>query len=70
MVTREDGGLHGGIGSTVSARLRAGGIDVPARDIGVPQRFLEHASRAQIHQELGLTAPDIAQRITGWLGGV
>ncbi|WP_067894136.1 1-deoxy-D-xylulose-5-phosphate synthase [Nocardia vaccinii] len=70
VVTLEDGGLHGGIGSTVSARLRAGGIDVPTRDIGVPQRFLDHASRAQIHEELGLTAPDIAQRITGWLGGV
>jgi 1-deoxy-D-xylulose-5-phosphate synthase len=70
VVTLEDGGLHGGIGSTVSARLRAAGLDTPARDLGVPQRFLEHGSRAAIHQELGLTAPDIAQRITGWLGGV
>ncbi|MCM6774370.1 1-deoxy-D-xylulose-5-phosphate synthase [Nocardia sp. CDC159] len=69
VVTLEDGGLHGGVGSTVSAKLRAAGLDVPARDLGVPQQFLDHASRAQIHQELGLTPVDIARRITGWLAG-
>ncbi|MFC3962118.1 1-deoxy-D-xylulose-5-phosphate synthase [Nocardia jiangsuensis] len=67
VVTLEDGGLHGGIGSTVSARLRTAAIDVPTRDIGVPQQFLDHASRGELHAELGLTAPDIARRITGWL---
>ncbi|GAB2634780.1 1-deoxy-D-xylulose-5-phosphate synthase [Nocardia goodfellowii] len=67
VVTLEDGGLHGGIGSTVSARIRAAGMDVPTRDLGVPQQFLDHASRDSVHQELGLTAPDIARRISGWL---
>ncbi|MEU0500995.1 1-deoxy-D-xylulose-5-phosphate synthase [Nocardia sp. NPDC005998] len=67
VVTLEDGGLHGGIGSTVSARLRSAGLDVPTRDLGVPQQFLDHASRNQVHEELGLTAPDIARRISGWL---
>ncbi|MEV4234149.1 1-deoxy-D-xylulose-5-phosphate synthase [Nocardia sp. NPDC050408] len=67
VVTLEDGGLHGGIGSTVSARLRGAGLDVPTRDLGVPQHFLDHASRNEVHEELGLTAPDIARRISGWL---
>ncbi|MGW0249542.1 1-deoxy-D-xylulose-5-phosphate synthase [Nocardia goodfellowii] len=67
VVTLEDGGLHGGIGSTVSARIRAAGMDVPTRDLGVPQQFFDHASRDSVHQELGLTAPDIARRISGWL---
>ncbi|MFI1459719.1 1-deoxy-D-xylulose-5-phosphate synthase [Nocardia carnea] len=67
VVTLEDSGLHGGIGSTVSARLRAAGLDVPARDIGIPQEFLDHGSIAQVRQDLGLTAPDIARRIAGWL---
>ncbi|NKY32831.1 1-deoxy-D-xylulose-5-phosphate synthase [Nocardia speluncae] len=67
VVTLEDGGLHGGIGSTVSARLRAAGLDVPARDIGIPQQFLDHGSIAQVRQDLGLTAPDIARRVAGWL---
>ncbi|MFD6390219.1 1-deoxy-D-xylulose-5-phosphate synthase [Nocardia sp. NPDC055029] len=67
VVTVEDGGLHGGIGSTVSARLRDAGLDVPTRDLGVPQQFLDHASRGEILEELGLTADAIAQRIGGWL---
>ncbi|WP_225726710.1 MULTISPECIES: 1-deoxy-D-xylulose-5-phosphate synthase [unclassified Nocardia] len=67
VVTLEDGGLHGGIGSTVSARLRAAGLDVPTRDLGVPQQFLDHASRGEVHADLGLTAEGIARRIGGWL---
>ncbi|APE35902.1 1-deoxy-D-xylulose-5-phosphate synthase [Nocardia mangyaensis] len=67
VVTVEDGGLHGGIGSTVSARLREAGLDVPTRDLGVPQQFLDHAARGEILDELGLTADAIAQRISGWL---
>ncbi|MBF6297493.1 1-deoxy-D-xylulose-5-phosphate synthase [Nocardia amamiensis] len=67
VVTLEDGGLHGGIGSTVSARLRNSGLDIPTRDLGVPQQFLDHASRGEVHAELGLTAPEIARRISGWL---
>ncbi|MEV4123707.1 1-deoxy-D-xylulose-5-phosphate synthase [Nocardia sp. NPDC049707] len=67
VVTLEDGGLQGGIGSAVSARLRGAGLDVPTRDLGVPQHFLDHASRNEVHEELGLTAPDIARRISGWL---
>ncbi|RDI44654.1 1-deoxy-D-xylulose-5-phosphate synthase [Nocardia mexicana] len=70
VVTLEDGGMHGGIGCTVSSRLRAAGMDVPTRDLGVPQQFLDHSSRAQIHQELGLTPEDIARRVTAWLAGV
>ncbi|MBF6262048.1 1-deoxy-D-xylulose-5-phosphate synthase [Nocardia farcinica] len=67
VVTLEDSGLHGGIGSTVSARLRSVGLDVPTRDLGVPQQFLDHASRDQVLEQLGLTPTDVARRIAGWL---
>jgi 1-deoxy-D-xylulose-5-phosphate synthase len=67
VVTVEDGGLHGGIGATLSARLREAGLDVPARDLGVPQQFLDHAARGEILEDLGLTPDAIAQRIGGWL---
>ncbi|AOW94539.1 1-deoxy-D-xylulose-5-phosphate synthase [Rhodococcus sp. WMMA185] len=70
VVTIEDSGLHGGIGSTVSSALRSAGVDVPCRDLGVPQQFLDHASRAQIHAELGLTAQDVARQITGWVASL
>ncbi len=70
VVTLEDSGLHGGVGSSVSAALRSSGVDVACRNLGVPQRFLDHASRAEILREIGLTAPDVAQSITDWLAGL
>ena len=48
VVTVEDNGVHGGVGSAVSAALRAAEIDVPCRDVGVPQQFLDHASRGEV----------------------
>ncbi|KIQ20719.1 1-deoxy-D-xylulose-5-phosphate synthase [Rhodococcus sp. Leaf7] len=68
VVTLEDSGLHGGIGASVSAALRAGGVDVPCRDLGVPQQFLDHSSRDRIHADIGLTPADIAGRVCGWIG--
>ncbi|WP_028476618.1 1-deoxy-D-xylulose-5-phosphate synthase [Nocardia sp. CNY236] len=70
VVTVEDGGLHGGIGATVSARLRSSGLDIPTRDLGVPQQFLDHASRGEVHAELDLTAADVARQISGWLAAL
>ena len=70
VVTLEDGGVHGGIGSTVSAALRAAGVHTACRDMGVPQQFLDHASREAIHQELGLTAQDLSLKITGWVASM
>lgn len=35
------------------------------RDFGIPPRFLDHASRAEVMAEIGLTAPDIARQVTG-----
>ncbi len=70
VVTVEDSGVHGGIGSAVSGALRAADVDTPSRDVGVPQRFLDHASRDQVLAEVGLTAQDLARQITGWVSGL
>jgi 1-deoxy-D-xylulose-5-phosphate synthase len=43
---------------------------VPARDLGVPQQFLDHAPRNRIHGELGLTAAGITASIAGWVAGL
>jgi 1-deoxy-D-xylulose-5-phosphate synthase len=66
LVTLEDNGVNGGVGSAVSAALRRAEIDVPCRDIGLPQEFYEHASRGEVLAGLGLTDQDVARRITGW----
>ncbi|HLR99330.1 MAG TPA: 1-deoxy-D-xylulose-5-phosphate synthase [Mycolicibacillus parakoreensis] len=70
VVTVEDNGVAGGIGSAVSAALRAAEIDVPCRDIGLPQRFYDHASRSQVLAAVGLTEQDIARQITGWVAAL
>ena len=67
VVTVEDNGVRGGAGSAVSAALRRAEVDVPCRDIGVPQRFLDHASRSEVLAEVGLTERNIARQITGWV---
>jgi 1-deoxy-D-xylulose-5-phosphate synthase len=66
VVTVEDGGGHGGVGSAIAAAMRANEIDVPLRDLALPQRFLEHASRGEVLAEAGLTAQDVARRVTEW----
>lgn len=65
VVTVEDNGRTGGVGAAVSQALRDAGVDVPLRDFGIPQRFLDHALRKEILAEIGLTAPDIARQVTG-----
>jgi 1-deoxy-D-xylulose-5-phosphate synthase len=67
LVTLEDNGVAGGVGSAVSAALRAADVDIPCRDVGLPQQFYDHASRGEVLAELGLTDQDVARRITGWV---
>jgi 1-deoxy-D-xylulose-5-phosphate synthase len=70
VVTVSDSGEHGGFGSAVAAALRAAGVDVPLRDLAIPQRFLEHGSRSDVLAALGLTAQDVARRVTEWAAAV
>jgi 1-deoxy-D-xylulose-5-phosphate synthase len=70
VVTMEDNGVRGGVGSAVSATLRAAEIDVPCRDIAVPQQFLDHASRSEVLESVGLTEQHIARQVTGWVAAL
>lgn len=70
VVTLEDNGVRGGVGSEVSATLRAAEIDVPCRDLGVPQEFLDHASRSEVLEQVGLTERNVARRVTGWVAAL
>ena len=69
VVTLEESGLHGGVGSAVAARMREARVDTPVRSVGVPQRFLAHGSRKEIHADLGLTAADLVTSISSGLSG-
>jgi 1-deoxy-D-xylulose-5-phosphate synthase len=67
VVTLEESGLHGGVGSAVAAQIREARVDTPVRSVGVPQRFLAHASRGEIHADLGLTSADLVTSISSWI---
>ncbi len=69
VVSLEDGGRHGGFGWSLAAALRDAELDVPFRDLGIPQRFLAHGSREEVLTDLGLTAADVARAVTGWAAG-
>ncbi|WP_246266838.1 1-deoxy-D-xylulose-5-phosphate synthase [Nonomuraea typhae] len=60
----EDNGKVGGVGDAVSRLLREADVDVPVRGYGIPQRFLDHAKRAKILGQIGLTGQDLAREIT------
>jgi 1-deoxy-D-xylulose-5-phosphate synthase len=62
-VTIEDNGRAGGVGSRVSQALRDADVDIPARDIGIAPRFLDHGSRAEVLADVGLTAQEVARQV-------
>jgi 1-deoxy-D-xylulose-5-phosphate synthase len=69
VVTVEDGGRHGGVGSALADALSAAGVDVPVRRLGLDQAFLAPASRGQVLAAAGLTDADVARRVTEWVSG-
>jgi 1-deoxy-D-xylulose-5-phosphate synthase len=60
----EDNLVVGGIGSQVTQALREAGLTQPVHLHGIPKRFLAHASRAEVLEEVGLTPDAIADRLT------
>ncbi|SEC33008.1 1-deoxy-D-xylulose-5-phosphate synthase [Amycolatopsis tolypomycina] len=69
VVTVEDSGRHGGFGSALAAMFRDAECDVPLRDLAVPQSFHDHGSRDEVLGRIGLTAQDVARRVTEWASG-
>lgn len=69
VVTIEDGVKVGGIGTRVRQDLRDAQIDTALTEIGVPDEFLEHASRNQILERVGLTSQAIARDIVAQVVG-
>lgn len=61
VITLEDNSVIGGCGARMAQELGARALPVPVRNFGVPPAFLEHGSRAEILDEIGLSAQDIAR---------
>ena len=69
VITMEDGIRVGGIGTRVRQVLREAGIDTAVDELGLPDEFLDHASRDQILADAGLTASKIAQDVVAQVLG-
>ncbi|WP_347261799.1 1-deoxy-D-xylulose-5-phosphate synthase [Rudaea sp.] len=59
IVTVEDNAIAGGAGSAVAEFLAAQNLQVPLLHLGLPDVYLEHASREQLLAEAGIDAAGI-----------
>jgi 1-deoxy-D-xylulose-5-phosphate synthase len=70
VVSVEDNGIVGGCGSVLLQTLTEARIETPVRLHGIPQRFLDHAKRARILEDIGLIAQPIARSIVEEVTGL
>ena len=59
----EDNGVVGGVGTQVAAALAAAGVPTRVESFGIPQRFVDHASRPEVLEDIGLTAQEVSRRV-------
>jgi len=63
VVTLEEGCLMGGFGSAVAEALLDNNVVVPVMRLGVPDTLVDHATPEQSFASLGLTPPQMVDRI-------
>jgi 1-deoxy-D-xylulose-5-phosphate synthase len=70
VVTAEEGVLMGGFGSAVLEAAGDAGVDAShVRRLGIPDKYIEHATRNELFADLGLDAAGIARTCRQWLIG-
>jgi 1-deoxy-D-xylulose-5-phosphate synthase len=66
MVTVEENVLSGGFGSGILKLLQESGLrDIPVKNIGIPDEFVEHGTQTILRAKYGLDADGIAQHVMG-----
>jgi len=63
VITLEDGVRVGGVGTRLRQDLRAAGVDTGVNELGLPDEFIDHASRSEILEDVGLTAQAVARDV-------
>ena len=69
VITIEDGIRVGGVGTRVRQVLREAGVDTAVDELGLPDEFIDHATREQILADAGLSAAKIAQDVVSQVLG-
>lgn len=59
VVTLEDGCIHGGFGSAVLEWMNDKGFTPRIIRLGIPDRFVDHGTQAELYHELGIDAEGI-----------
>jgi len=66
-VSLEDGSVYGGAGSAVQEFCSNNKINIKSKLFGIPDRFIEHASREEMLEDSGLLAKQILDSLKGWI---
>jgi 1-deoxy-D-xylulose-5-phosphate synthase len=66
LVTLEENALAGGAGAAVLECLQAAGFLRPTLGLGLPDRYIDHASPAEALADAGLDLGTLRQRVTQW----
>ncbi len=69
VVTIEDGIRVGGIGTRIRQDMREAGVDTAVTELGLPDQFLDHGTRAEILKRVGLTPQTIARDVVAMVLG-
>ncbi|MBP5259531.1 MAG: 1-deoxy-D-xylulose-5-phosphate synthase [Paludibacteraceae bacterium] len=66
IATIEDGSLNGGFDSAVLEALADMGVSMPVKRIGLPDRFVEHGSPADLYHVLGMDEEGMFNSLNAW----
>jgi 1-deoxy-D-xylulose-5-phosphate synthase len=69
VVSIEDGVRVAGIGTRIRQDLRDAGVDTAVNELGLPDEFLDHATREEIFEAAGLTPQKIARDLVAQVLG-
>ncbi len=63
IVTLEDNAIQGGAGSAVNEFILQESLNIPILNLGIPDTYVEHATREEQLEEIGLTSEAIVERV-------
>ncbi|MCZ2403753.1 1-deoxy-D-xylulose-5-phosphate synthase [Paenarthrobacter sp. Z7-10] len=69
VIVIEDGVRAGGVGSRLRQDMRAAGIDTALNEVGLPVEFLDHGTRSEVLERVGLTAQRVAHDVVAQVLG-
>ncbi|OUM42733.1 1-deoxy-D-xylulose-5-phosphate synthase [Arthrobacter sedimenti] len=69
VIVIEDGVRAGGVGSRIRQEMRSAGVDTALNEVGLPVEFLDHGSRSQVLERVGLTAQKITHDVVAQVLG-